>query len=216
MNEEEIRVIVAQVVSGYCGANQANLSTQNGILIETSARHVHLTREAMEALFGTGQTLTRVRDLSQPGEFLSEERVKLVSAKGVMEGVAILGPERDAVQVELSASDAHVLGLMAPVRLSGDRRNAADVYIVGPGGMIVACGSVIIAKAHIHMTPQDALAFGVKDGEHVKVAVKGERPLTFEGVVIRVKDSFSLAMHIDFDEANACLLGKGAQGYLVK
>ena len=185
------------------------------IPMEASARHVHLTREAAEALFGPGERLSKKRDLSQPGEFLSQQRVRLVTAKGELANVAVLGPERSAVQVELSLTDARTLGVAAPVNLSGDLTGAGDVYIVGEKGMISAPGSVIAAKAHIHMTPADARRFGVADGQRVRVRARTARPVTFEEVVVRVKESFALAMHIDFDEANACALRGGEVGEII-
>lgn len=171
--------------------------------VEVSARHVHLTQEAVECLYGEGHHLTKKRDLSQPGEFLSEERVKIVTAKGEFSNVAVLGPTRSAVQVELSLTDSKSLGIKAPVNLSGDLSGAANVLLIGPKGIYRADQSAIVAKTHIHMTPRDAESFGVKDGQKVRVQLQSDRPATLDDVIIRVKDSFSLAMHIDFDEANA-------------
>ncbi len=139
-----------------------------------------------------------------------------MTAKGEIANVAVLGPERSAVQVELSLTDARTLGIKAPVNLSGDLTGAGDVYLVGEKGMLAAPGSVIAAKAHIHMTPADAGRLGVKDGDVVRVRAKTDRPVTFDQVVVRVKDSFALAMHIDFDEANACALGSGARGIILR
>ena len=141
--------------------------------------------------------------------------MRLVTAKGELANVAVLGPERSAVQVELSLTDARTLGVAAPVNLSGDLTGAGDVYIVGEKGMISAPGSVIAAKAHIHMTPADARRFGVTDGQRVRVRARTARPVTFEEVVVRVKESFALAMHIDFDEANACALRGGEVGEII-
>ena len=185
------------------------------MLIEASARHVHLTVEAVETLFGKGMRLTKKRDLSQPGEFLSEQRVKLVTPKGELVNVAVLGPARQAVQVALSATDCRQLGINAPVNLSGNLESAGSVLIIGDKGFLDAKQSVIIAQNHIHMTPEDADRFGVSDGAHVKVRVNSQRPVRFEDVVIRVSPKFSLAMHIDFDEANACQLGKDTKGTVI-
>ncbi|MBQ1579846.1 MAG: hypothetical protein IIZ86_01780, partial [Firmicutes bacterium] len=145
--------------------------------VEVSARHVHLTREAVELLFGPGHQLGKKKMLSQPGEFLSEERVKLVTPKGQIDNVAVLGPERKAVQVELSATDAKSLGLKAPVNLSGDLTGAADVVIIGPAGILKADGSVIIAKAHLHLTPADAQHYGLSDGQIISVCIDSPRPI---------------------------------------
>lgn len=218
ISEGEVRELVCRVLA-QCGSLTAGEPGPEGrsreIPMEASARHVHLTREAAEALFGPGERLSKKRDLSQPGEFLSQQRVRLVTAKGELANVAVLGPERSAVQVELSLTDARTLGVAAPVNLSGDLTGAGDVYIVGEKGMISAPGSVIAAKAHIHMTPADARRFGVADGQRVRVRARTARPVTFEEVVVRVKESFALAMHIDFDEANACALKGGEVGEII-
>ena len=211
MNESEIRKIVEQVLAGL---PDTGCGPCGSFPVEASARHVHLTSQAVEALFGPGAKLTCKRELSQPGEFLSDQRVRVVTPKGEIAGVAVLGPERAAIQAELSVTDCRTLGLSAPVNLSGDLTGAADLYLVGPCGIIEARGCAIAARAHIHMTPADAANFGVHDGQHVKVEVEGERPVIFGDVVVRVKESFALAMHIDFDEANACLLGTNTRGRL--
>lgn len=222
MNESDIRDIVREVLKNgglaTAGATEKACSAPSGdtapcggeIPLEVSARHVHLTREAVETLFGAGVRLTKKRELSQPGEFLSEQRVKLVTAKGVIENVAVLGPERAAVQVELSLTDCRALGVTAPVNLSGDLAGAGDVILVTEHGVLNAKGAVIAARAHVHMTPRDAEAFGVKNGDHVSLGIKSARPLTLDDVIVRVKENFSLACHIDFDEANAANTACGA------
>lgn len=207
MNENEIRAIVSRVLADMAGEKKE-------IPIESSARHVHLTKEAVEALFGKGAVLTKKRDLSQPGEFLSEQRLKLVTAKGEIANVAVLGPERKAVQVELSMTDCRSLGIKAPVNLSGDLNGAGSVYLVSENAVYDAKQSVIVAQNHIHMTPADAEYYGVKDSQSVRVTASTARPVTFDNVVIRVSPKFALAMHIDFDEANACCLGKDSTGKL--
>lgn len=207
MNENEIRAIVRRVLADVSREKKE-------IPIESSARHVHLTKEAVEALFGKGAVLTKKRDLSQPGEFLSEQRVKLVTSKGEIANVAVLGPERKAVQVELSMTDCRSLGIKAPVNLSGDLTGAGDVYLFSENAVFDAKQSVIVAQNHVHMTPDDAEYYGVKDSQSVKVSVNTMRPVTFDNVIIRVSPKFSLAMHIDFDEANACCLGKDSTGKL--
>lgn len=208
MNENQIREIVAKVLSSMDNSDAT-------IPIEASARHVHLTKEAVEALFGKGATLTKKRDLSQPGEFLSEQRVKLVTAKGEIANVAVLGPERKAVQVELSMTDCRGLGITAPVNLSGDLNGAGSVYLVSENAVYDAENSVIVAQNHIHMTPDDARKYGVSDSQSVKVRVCSARPVTFDNVIIRVNPNFALAMHIDFDEANACCLDKSTKGKIL-
>ncbi|MBR2592543.1 MAG: phosphate propanoyltransferase [Oscillospiraceae bacterium] len=180
--------------------------------IEVSARHVHLCKADVEKLFGPGHKLTHKRDLSQTGEFLSEERVTLRGPKGEMKNVAVLGPERSATQVELSLSDARTLGVEIPLRLSGDLSGAADVTIISPSCELNARACAIAALSHIHLTPEDAQEMGLKDKQLVSVEVDGDRPVTFRNVVVRVKPSFRKFMHIDFDEANAAHIGKSAAG----
>ena len=222
--EQDIRAMVESVLQSLGALQQANGLAQPAAAascgpccadpfpVEVSARHVHLTREAVELLFGPGHQLGKKKMLSQPGEFLSEERVKLVTPKGQIDNVAVLGPERKAVQVELSATDAKSLGLKAPVNLSGDLTGAADVVIIGPAGILKADGSVIIAKAHLHLTPADAQHYGLQDGQIISVCIDSPRPITLNGVVARVRSDMALAMHIDFDEANAGMVGPGATG----
>ena len=214
-NEKDIRQMVEGVLKGLGAAPAAGgPCCGDPFPVEVSARHVHVTKEAAEILFGKGYELHKKKMLSQPGEFLAEERVKLVTPKGQIENVAVLGPERKAVQVELSATDAKSLGLKAPVNLSGDLSGAADVLIMGPAGCLQANGSVIIAKAHLHLTPADAQHYGLSDGQIVSVRVDSQRPITFDGIVCRVRSDMALAMHIDFDEANAGMIGPDAVGRL--
>ncbi|NCC68286.1 MAG: phosphate propanoyltransferase [Clostridia bacterium] len=214
MNENEIRNIVEKVLNRYSA--EVSNAPSGGIPLEVSARHVHLTRDAVETLFGRGATLGKVRDLSQPGEFLSDKRVKLVTQKGEYANVAVLGPERKSVQVELSATDCRALGIQAPVNLSGDLNGAADVLILGENGVLEAKGSVIIAKAHLHFTSADATKYGVCDRQSVGVKIHSARPVTLHDVVVRVRDNFRAAMHIDFDEANACLATPETEITIVK
>lgn len=182
----------------------------NKVLVETSARHVHLTEEHIEALFGKGATLTHKKDLSQPGQFACEERVTLVGPKKSIPNVIILGPARSATQVEVSFTDARTLGVEAPVRESGDIAGSAGCKIVGPAGEIEITEGVIVAKRHIHLTPADAEAFGVADKQVVSVKIdSADRSTIFSDVVCRVSPKFAAAMHIDTDEANAaCAFGK--------
>lgn len=180
------------------------------VLVETSARHVHLTEEDIEVLFGKGATLTHKKDLSQPGQFACEERVTLVGPKKSIANVIILGPARSATQVEVSFTDARTLGLTPPVRESGDIAGTPGCKIVGPAGEIEITQGVIVAKRHIHMTPEDARSFGVEDKQIVKVQIKNDmRTTVYDDVVIRVSPKFKLAMHIDTDESNAaCAFGE--------
>lgn len=216
-SERDIRDIVTRVIAD-AGLVREKTRKPEGqeIPVEISARHVHLTQEAVDVLFGKGYILTKKRSLSQPGQFLAEERVKLVTAKGQLNNIAILGPVRPENQVELSLTDARVLGVKAPICLSGDLEGAADVVIVGPKGVVTAERSVMVAKAHVHMTPADADTYGVENNERVSVRIGTERPVTLNDVIVRVRDDYALAVHIDFDEANAAQLSGDAIGLLIK
>ncbi len=174
------------------------------VLVETSARHVHVTQETLEKLFGAGYELTVKKMLSQPGQYASNERVTVVGPKRELAGVSILGPVRSADQVELSLTDARSIGIIAPVRESGDVAGTPGCKLVGPAGEVEIAEGVIAAKRHIHYTPADAEAAGVADKQVVKVACGGEgRKVVFDDVVVRVSDKFAAAMHIDTDESNA-------------
>ena len=174
------------------------------VLVETSARHVHLTEKTIEILFGAGATLTNKKELSQPGQFACEERVTLVGPKKSIANVIVLGPARPADQVEVSFTDARTLGVSAPIRESGDVKGSAGCTLVGPCGEVTIEEGVIVAKRHIHLTPADAEAFGVEDKQIVSVKIDSDgRNTIFGDVVVRVSEKFAAAMHIDTDEANA-------------
>ncbi len=186
------------------------------VLIETSARHVHVSRRVLDILFGEGYELTRKKDLSQPGQFACEERVAVVGPKSSFPAVSILGPERTETQVELSASDARSIGVKAPIRESGDLEGSAPCKIVGPKGEVELKDGVIIAKRHIHMTPEDAEKYSIADKQIVSVKVETDgRSLIFGDVVCRVSPSYALAMHIDTDESNAALCAPGLMGEII-
>ena len=186
-------------------------------IVETSARHVHVTQETLEILFGKGHELTHKKDLSQPGQFACEERVTVVGPKKSLERVSILGPVRNADQVELSLSDARSIGVAAPIRESGDVAGSAPCKLVGPCGEVELTEGVIAAKRHIHATPEDAEKLGVKDKDVVSVKIDTDgRSLVFGDVVVRVSPKFALAMHIDTDESNAAGCGKEVYGEIVK
>ena len=197
------------------------------ILVETSARHVHVTTETLEALFGKGAELTVRAYLSQPGQFVSNQRIDLVGYKvnkatgekveTRIKGVSILGPVRKSDQVEISLTDARTLGVNAPVRESGDTAGSAPCKLVGPAGEVEIPEGVIVAKRHIHMTTEDAKEFGVENGQIVKLEVNTNgRSLIFGDVVVRVRDDFALACHIDTDESNAAACSGTVYGNLVK
>jgi acetate kinase len=183
-------------------------------LIEVSAHHIHLTQEHVEALFGPGQQLTRHSDLSQPGQFACQEQLTIVGPKGRIERVRVLGPTRKATQVEIAMTEQFKLGIHPPIRESGDVQGTPGCTLEGPAGRVTLEQGVICALRHIHMTPADALRYGVKDKATVRVRVPGDRELIFGDVRIRVDPNFRLAMHIDTDEANAANLQTGVQGYL--
>lgn len=186
-------------------------------IVETSARHVHVSREDLDILFGEGYELTKKKDLSQPGQFVTNEKVAVVGAKKDFPAVSILGPVRSATQVEISATDARTIGVAAPVRESGDIAGSGSCKIVGPKGEIEIKEGVIVAKRHIHMTPDDAKSYGVSDRDIVSVKIDSDgRSLIFGDVVVRVSDKFSLAMHIDTDESNACGATGATMGEIVK
>lgn len=185
------------------------INNESLIEVEASGRHVHLSRKDVELLFGEGYKLTPAKELSQPGQFACEERVTITGPKGSIKNVVILGPERKATQVEISLTDALSLGIKAPIRESGKIDNTPGITISSSKASIIMDKGVIVAKRHIHITPEDALKYGVKDSQIVKVEVLGERPLIFDDTIIRVSPQYRTYMHIDYDEANACGYKKG-------
>lgn len=181
--------------------------------LEASGRHVHVTKEQALALFG--HPLTAKRPLSQPGQYLANERVTVIGPKGSFSEVAVLGPERSAGQVELSMTDARTLGVSAPLRLSGDIKGSPGAKIVGPKGEVELSEGVIVAKRHIHITPEDAERLGVQNGQIVQLQTYTERPLVFGDVSVRVSPDFATYVHLDYDEANACGFQKGDLGRIL-
>lgn len=187
------------------------------VLVETSARHVHVTAADLATLFGADAVLTKKKDLSQPGQFASMERVDIVGPKGEMKGVSILGPVRPASQVEIALTDARKLGIAAPIRESGDIAGTPGCKLVGPKGEVELKEGVIAAKRHIHFTPAEAAEAGVQDKQVVSVKVDTDgRSLIFGDVVVRVSEKFSAAMHIDTDESNAAGISGAVYGEILK
>lgn len=184
--------------------------------VEASGRHVHLSRKELDALFGTGYKLTKAKDLSQPGQYASKERLTVVGPKGAFHNVVILGPVRKESQVEVSLTDCLQLGVKAPIRESGDIEGTPGIVLVNGDKSVSLDKGLIVAKRHVHMTPEDAEKIGVKNHDIVKVKVEGARPLIFDDVVIRVSPKFATYMHIDYDEANACGFSKGIRGRIIK
>ena len=188
----------------------------NKFIVETSARHVHVSQADLETLFGAGYQLTHKKDLSQPGQYACAERVDVVGPKKTLTGVSILGPVRKETQVEISLTDARSIGVNAPIRESGDTAGSGACKLVGPCGEVELTQGVIAAKRHIHMTPADAAELDVQDKDIVCVKVLTEgRNTIFGDVVVRVNENFALAMHIDTDESNAAACGRNQMGEIV-
>lgn len=185
------------------------------VQVEVSAKHVHLSQKDLERLFGRGASLTPKRELSQPGQFLAEERVTITGPKGEKKNVAILGPVREDTQVELSKTDCAELGVKAPLRESGDIKDSGAICLKGPEGSIDIDRGCIVAKNHIHMTPDLAAKLDLKDKQYVSVELLSERSIIFQNVLIRVSQNFRDRMHIDFDEANAGGVRGFAMGQII-
>lgn len=208
VNEDIIKLIVEKVMDNMGDYLKANLE----IPIEVSGRHVHLSKEHMEHFFPDEGELKVIKELSQPGQFQYDKRVTLIGPKGVIQNVAILGPARSETQVEISFTDARILGITPPIRESGKLENSTGIVIAAEGKVVQINQGVIVAKRHIHMTPKDAEEFAVKDGQHVKVKIKSKRPVVLEDVLVRVSPKYRLSMHIDYDEGNAAGYERGTKG----
>lgn len=189
---------------------------QGLVEIEVSAKHVHLSERDFKILFGENEEIKAKRPLSQPGQYLSEQRLSIIGPKGRMDRIALLGPYRKQTQVELSKSDCVALGVDAPLRESGDLEGSASIKIEGPKATIEIKEGAIIAHNHIHVTEADSKLLDLKNGDRVKVEVISERPITFDDVIIRVSKDFSCKMHIDFDEANAAFVKGFTLGKIIK
>ncbi|MFC7392351.1 phosphate propanoyltransferase [Scopulibacillus cellulosilyticus] len=212
MNKQDIASIIEEVMDQLKGKRLP----KDIVPIAVSARHVHLCKSDLESLFGEGFELSKKADLSQLGQFAANETVTIAGPKGSIEKVRILGPARNLSQAEVSKTDAIKLGLNPPLRESGKIEGSSPVTLVGPKGSIYIKEGLIIAQNHIHMTPQDAEAFQVRNGEYVQIKVESDRPVIFNHVLIRVSEKYRLEMHIDTDEANAGLISGGQQGRLIK
>lgn len=201
MTETEIAALVEKIAG------------QLFVPVEASGRHVHVTKEQALTLFG--HPLTPKRPLSQPGQYLANERLTVIGPKGELANVAVLGPERSEGQVEISLTDGKVLGIQPPVRQSGDVKESPGALLQGPMGQVKLRQGVIAAQRHIHLTPADAAKFGVKDKQIVKLRTYSDRPLVFEDVMVRVRKDFAAAVHLDYDEANACGFKQGDLGRIL-
>lgn len=201
MENQELHTLVESVLS------------QLFVELEASGRHVHVTKDQALALFG--HPLTPKRPLSQPGQYLANERLTVIGPKGEFANVAVLGPERQTAQIEVSLTDARILGLEAPVRLSGDVSGSPGAVLAGPRGRVELKQGVIAAQRHIHLTPEDAARFGVKDKQIVKLKTYTSRPCVLENVAVRISPKFASFVHLDYDEANACGFRKGDLGRIL-
>ena len=209
-----INEIVSRVMA-QCGA--ATQSNDNTVPVGVSNRHIHLSQEHVEVLFGKGYELTPMKDLSQPGQYACKEQLTIIGPSlRPIEGVRVLGPARRASQVEISRTDSFTLKVKPPVRESGDIAGSAPITIVGPKGVVTLSEGCIIANRHIHMHTSDGAAFGLKDGDYVTVEATGARRTTFHDVQVRVSDSFALEMHVDTDDANAAGIGNGCRVKVIK
>lgn len=182
---------------------------KNKLPVALSNRHVHLSSEHIDILFGEDHCLKELKDLSQPGQYACEEKIDIEGPKGSIKGVRVLGPARKDTQIEVSFADARQLGIAAPIRDSGDIEESAGAKIIGPNGSVEIEKGIIVAARHIHFSDKDAEEFGVKDGDILRVKTSGERALVFENVVARVSPSYALEMHIDLEEGNAAGVKNG-------
>ncbi len=213
MDSSNVELITRAVLKAL--ASEDNIKSKMTVPVGVSARHIHLTQEHVETLFGPGYHLTKKKDL-MGGQFAANEQCTIVGLKlRAIENVRILGPVRKASQVEISATDARTLGVNAPLRESGDTAGSAPISLVGPKGVLYLNEGCIVAARHIHMTPQEANNAGLKDGDYVSVKMGNERGAVLDKVKIRVDPSFSLEMHIDTDEANACQVKQGDSAEIV-
>lgn len=208
LDESLVRKLVAEVVANYLGREDRYIP------VELSARHVHLCQADVDRLFGG--KLTPVRELSQPKQFLCEEKVRLIGPKGILDRVAVLGPMRKESQVEISMTDARTLGIDTPLRQSGDTKGTPGIVLASGKGIVSLDQGVIVAGRHIHMPEDQAARFGVQDRDMVSVHVMGTRPVIMKDVLVRVSDQFHLAMHIDLDEGNGCGCSNGTKARIIK
>lgn len=195
----------------------ANLMEEKILIdVEASGRHIHLSRGDVDALFGKGYKLTKVKDLSQPGQYVCRERLELVGKKGSFESVVIIGPERAESQIEVSLTDAKILGLDAPIRDSGDTQNSPSVVLKSATASVKLDQGLIVARRHLHMTPEDAKFYNLQDNEVVSLQMFTKRPLIFQDVLVRISSAAATVAHLDYDEANACGLTSKSQGFIIK
>ena len=214
----DYNTLVSEIVSRVMAEMQGTEKAADMLVpVGVSNRHIHLTQEHVEILFGKGYQITPFKDLSQPGQYACKEQLTIIGPSlRPIEGVRVLGPTRKSSQVEISRTDSYVLKVKPPVRESGDIAGSAPITIIGPKGVVTLKEGCIIANRHIHMSLDDAAKFGVKDGDYVDVLVEGERKTMFYDVQIRANAAFRLEMHIDTDDANAAGIGNGFKVKMVK
>ena len=205
MTEDEL----VELIAGEVVARIREAAGRKLLPVNVSARHVHLSPQHVEALFGQGYALTKLKDLMQPGQFAANETVAVTGPRGSLPRVRVLGPARGDTQVEVSLTDARVMGIYVPIRLSGNIEGTPGVILEGPRGRITVPRGIIVAARHIHLGPADAERFGVKAGQRVRIRTTGARPLTFDDVLVRVSDKFVPEFHIDTDEGNAAAVRDG-------
>ncbi len=210
--EQIVRNVLVQLEE--TATSESTCSRERLVPVEVSARHVHLSEEHALQLFG--KPLEQKRELSQPGQYLSTGRLRLIGPKGVLDNVAVLGPARGKSQVEISMTDARNLGIKAPVRQSGDTRGTPGIVLASSNNIVAIEEGVIVAARHIHMTPDDARQFNVRDREKVSVHLQGKRPVVLRDVLVRVNKNFRLVLHIDADEANGCGCDENTTARIVK
>jgi putative phosphotransacetylase len=211
VDQKELVQLIREVTIKALANNQTKLE----VPIAVSNRHIHLSKEHVERLFGRNYQLNKWKDLSQPGQFASKETVTLIGPKGKLEKVRVLGPARGDTQIEISLFDGYTLGITPPIRDSGDIDGTPSVNIQGPRGQLKVDQGLICAARHIHMNPDDATRFQVTNGQRVQVKVTGQRGVIFDNVLIRVSPKYKLEMHIDVDEANAAQIKNGQCGVLI-
>ena len=204
MASKEYEVLMQALLKAVQEASKENVaSTAAGVPVGISNRHIHLSQADLDQLFGAGYQLTPMKELSQPGQFACKETVTICGPKGAIEKVRVLGPVKKETQIEIVAGDCFKLGVKAPAKLSGDLAGTPGITVVGPRGSVQTAQGLIVAQRHIHMAPADAQAYGVQDGQIVKIRVSGLRGGIYDNVAIRVTTSSKLECHLDTEEANA-------------
>ena len=207
--QEAVEKVVRRVLTHRAGAMSPSVDLKRTVPIGVSSRHLHLQPDHVEALFGRGHRLTKMKDLMQPDQFACKETVTLIGPKGKIGGVRVLGPERKQTQIEASVTDLIALGVMAPLRLSGDLAGSASVKIRGPRGFVEIKEGLIIAHRHLHISTDEAARYGIKTGDHARIRTSGTRPAVFEDVIVRAGNDHRMEFHLDTDEANAAGVKNG-------